>query len=51
MAFGETLKINKKSNFDWNQLKHAQNRTAVCIKNYKNGEFSPSHFWKISQYK
>ena len=44
--FGATLKIHKKSNFDRNQLKvSTQHKYMICIKkNYKNGEFSPSHF-------
>ena len=44
--FGATLKIHKKSNFDRNQLKlETQHMNMLCIrKNYKNGEFSPSHF-------
>ena len=41
--FGATIKIHKKSNFDRNGFKLL--RTCMCIrKNYKNGEFSPSHF-------
>ena len=44
--FGATLKIHKKSNFDRNQLKLSTQRKNMYMhqKNYKNGEFSPSHF-------
>ena len=43
VAFGATLKIREKSNFDWNFLNNIS--TCMCIrKHYKNGEFSPSHF-------
>ena len=44
--FGATLKIHKKSNFDQNQLKVSKQHKNMYMhqKNYKNGEFSPSHF-------
>ena len=38
------LKICKKSNFDLNQLKISTCTLYLFEKNYKNGEFSPSHF-------
>ena len=50
--FGANLKVRKKSNFDWNQLKFsAQHKYMYTYqKNYKNGEFFPSHFYeKIGQ--
>ena len=39
------LKIHKKSNFDQNQLKLSTQHKDMYMhqKNYKNGEFSPSH--------
>ena len=40
--FGVTLKNRKKSNFDRNQLKLSMQHK----RNYKNGKFSPSHFWR-----
>ena len=39
---------NEKFNFDLNQLKLSMQQKNICIcirKNYKNGEFSLSHFW------
>ena len=45
--FGATLKIRKNPNLIGisSKLKH-NIRTCMCIrKNYKSGEFSPSHFW------
>ena len=44
--FGATLKIHKKSKFDQNQLKISTQHKNMYMhqKNYKNGEFSPSHF-------
>ena len=49
MAFGATLKIRKKSNFDGNQLKLSMQHKNMYMyqKNYKNGELSPSHFDEI----
>ena len=46
--FRVTLKIFKKSNFDWNQLKVSTQHKDMYmhLKNYKNEEFSPSHFWQ-----
>ena len=47
--FGGALKIHKKSNFDWKFLHNI--RTCTCMrKNYKTGEFSPSHFWSNTLY-
>ena len=45
--FGATFKIHKKSNFDQNQLKLSTQHKNMYMyqKNYKNEEFSPSHFW------
>ena len=42
-----TFKNSQKSNFDRNQLKLSTQDKYKYIhqKNYKNGEFSPSHFW------
>ena len=44
--FGATFKIHKKSKFDQNQLKISTQHKNMYMhqKNYKNGEFSPSHF-------
>ena len=43
--FGATLKICKKSNFDWNQFKlstqHKYTCTCICII-----KISPFHFWR-----
>ena len=38
------LKINKKSSFDWNQLKTSTQHKYNIRKYNKNGEFSPFHF-------
>ena len=44
--FSATLRIHKKSNFDQNQLKLSTQDKYMYMnqKNYKNQEFSPSHF-------
>ena len=41
-------KIRKKSKFDWNELKLATQHKNMYMyeENYKNGEFSPFHFWR-----
>ena len=45
--FGANLKNFFKSNFDQNQLKLSTQHKYMYMyqKNYKNGEFSRSHFW------
>ena len=45
--FGATLKIHKKSNLIGISLNFLHNiRISICTrKNYKNENFSPSHFW------
>ena len=45
--FGATLKIRKKSNFDWNQFKLSTQHKYMYmhLKKYKNPEFSPFQFW------
>ena len=42
--FGANLKIHKKSNFDWNQLKICTQLKYMYM-HQKNGEISPSHIW------
>ena len=46
--FGATLKIHKKSKFDWNELKLSTQHKNMYMyqEKYKNGGFSPFHFWQ-----
>ena len=46
--FGVTLKIHKKFKFNRNQLKLSIQHKNMYVyhKNYKNEEFSLSHFWR-----